>query len=368
MDKILGLGEALSAFDFDGEVVGAARYGEGHINDTFAVYVQNLQGEAVRFILQKLNTKIFKHPQEVMSNIVGVTEYLKKIIRENGGDENRQTMTVIRTKTNDNCFFDSNSGVWRAFIFIEDTICLQKVEKPEHFYSSAKSFGNFMCLLENYPASTLFETIPLFHDTRDRLKNLETAIKENKAGRKDGCCEEIDFALARKEDCSYLMDKLDRGEIPLRVTHNDTKLNNILIEEKTGEGLCVIDLDTIMPGIALHDYGDSIRFGASTAAEDEADLNKVHFSLELFEIYTKGYLEAAGKALTKEEKACLAWGAKLMTLECGMRFLTDHLEGDSYFKTHRENHNLDRCRTQFRLVKEMEENWDKMREIIAKYS
>ncbi|MEG0090367.1 MAG: aminoglycoside phosphotransferase family protein [Oscillospiraceae bacterium] len=368
MEKLQGLEQALAAFDFGGEVVGAARYGEGHINDTFAVYIQQADGEPMRFILQKLNTQIFKHPQEVMANIVGVTQYLKKIIEKNGGDPLRETMTVVLTKTKDNCFLDSHGGVWRAFVFIEDTICLQKVEKPEHFYSSAKSFGNFMRLLENYPADTLFESIPLFHDTENRFKNLEEAIKKNKAGRKDSVQPEIDFALAHQKDCSFLTDKLKKGELPLRVTHNDTKLNNILMDEKSGEGICVIDLDTIMPGLALNDYGDSIRFGASTASEDEKDLDKVHFSLELFEIYTKGYLEAAGMALTKEEKSCLVWGAKLMTLECGMRFLTDHLNGDTYFKTHRDGQNLDRCRTQFKLVSEMEENWDKMQKIVEKYS
>lgn len=361
------LNEALSAFDFGAEVVGAVRYGSGHINDTYAVYVQKPNGEAERFILQKLNTAIFKHPQQVMSNIVGVTEYLKKIIVQNGGDVSRETLSVIKTNTKDNCYFDSQCGVWRCFNFIEDTICLQQVEKPEHFYNAAKSFGNFMRLLDGYPADTLFESIPLFHDTRNRFKNLEKAVKDDKMGRVASVQKEIAFAFARKDDCSYLMDKLEKGEIPLRVTHNDTKLNNILIDEKTGEGICIIDLDTIMPGLSVNDFGDSIRFGASTASEDETDLSKVNFSLPLYDLYAKGYMHTAGSALTEMEKACMPWGAKLMTLECGIRFLTDYLEGDSYFKISREHHNLDRCRTQFKLVEDMEKNFEEMHSIIKKY-
>ena len=368
IEKGIALNEALEAYDFGGTVVGAVRYGEGHINDTFAVYIQEKDGDAMRFILQRINTAIFKKPQEVMSNIVGVTEYLKDIIVKNGGDPKRETLSVLKTKTKDNCFFDTKGGVWRCMDFIENTVCLQKVESPDQFYNAAKSFGKFMRQLENYPADTLFETIERFHDTQNRFTNFEKALKKDKLKRAKTAKKEIDFILKHKADCSYLMDKLEKGELPLRVTHNDTKLNNILLDEKTGEGICIIDLDTIMPGLSLNDFGDSIRFGASTAAEDETDLSKVNFSLELFELYTKGYMETAGSALTEEEKRCLPWGAKLMTLECGMRFLTDYLEGDTYFKIHRENHNLDRARTQLKLVAEMEKVFDQMGEIVKKYS
>lgn len=355
------LKEAINGYDF-GEVTNAVRYGEGHINDTYLVETMGL-----RYILQRINTSIFKNPVKLMENIVNVTEHLRKKIVENGGDPMRETLNVIKTKEGNNYFIDSDNHYWRAFYFVENTICLQKVEKPEHFYESAKSFGNFMRQLEDFPADTLFETIEKFHDSENRFKNFKKALEEDKMGRAKDVQKEINFVLSRESDYSYLMNKLHNGEIPLRVTHNDTKLNNILIDEKSEQGICVIDLDTIMPGLCVNDYGDSIRFGASTGAEDEKDLDKVHFSLELFELYTKGYLEATGNALTEEERKCLRWGAKLMTLECGTRFLTDYLEGDTYFKVHREGHNLDRTRTQFRLVKEMEENWDKMQKIVDKY-
>ncbi len=367
LEQGICLEEALNGYDFGGEVAGALRYGSGHINDTFAVYVQKPDGEAARFILQRINTIVFKDPQGVMENIVGVTQYLKKVIEQNGGDPAREALYVVPTKAGKYIFEDSCGGVWRCYVFIEGTICLQKVENPQHFYASALGFGKFMRQLSGYPAETLHETIRQFHDTPNRFQNFKKALETDALGRAAGVQQEIDFVLAREKDCSVLTDKLAKGELPLRVTHNDTKLNNILIDEKTGEGLCIIDLDTIMPGLSLYDYGDSIRFGASTATEDEPDLTKVHFDVDLFDIYTKGYLEAAGSALTAEEKRCMPCGAKLMTLECGMRFLTDYLEGDTYFKIHRENHNLDRCRTQFRLVKEMEEQWDKMNSIVAKY-
>ena len=251
--------------------------------------------------------------------------------------------------------------------FVEGTVCLQAVEDPEQFYQSAVAFGNFQRLLAGYDASTLHETIAKFHDTRNRFANFKKALEADACGRARDVQPEIDFVLAREKDCAVLMDQLEAGKLPLRVTHNDTKLNNILMDKKTGTGICVIDLDTVMPGLALNDFGDSIRFGANHCAEDEKDLSKVNFDLDLFEIYTKGFLEAAGDALTAAEKENLPWGAKLMTLECGIRFLTDYLEGDHYFRVHREGQNLDRCRTQFKLVSDMEANWDKMSAIVAKY-
>ena len=251
--------------------------------------------------------------------------------------------------------------------FIEGTVCLQSVDKPEQFYESAKAFGHFQRLLSGYDASTLHETIAKFHDTRNRFANFKKALDADACGRAKDVQAEIDFVLAREKDCAVLMDLLEAGKLPLRVTHNDTKLNNILMDKATGTGICVIDLDTVMPGLALNDYGDSIRFGANHSAEDEKDLSKVNFDIELYEIYTKGFMEAAGDALTPAEKEYLPWGAKLMTLECGIRFLTDYLEGDHYFRVHREGQNLDRCRTQFKLVSDMENCWEQMKAIAAKY-
>ena len=249
--------------------------------------------------------------------------------------------------------------------FVEGTICLQLPETDEDFYQSAVGFGTFQQLLTDFPAAKLHETIPNFHNTPDRYRALLETLERDPMHRAAQVQPEIEFALARQAEMSAIQNALTAGELPLRVTHNDTKLNNILFDAHTGEALCVIDLDTIMPGLALNDYGDSIRFGASTAAEDEPDVSKVHFDLYLFELYTRGYLEAAGAALTDTEKEYLPWGAKLMTLECGIRFLTDYLEGDHYFHTARPDHNLDRARTQFTLVRQMEEVFDQMLEIVS---
>lgn len=360
--------EAFAAYDFGGQVVGAVRYGQGHINDTLCAYVQTPDGKALRYILQRVNTRIFKNPEGLMKNIVGVTDFLRDIIVQNNGDAQRETMTVLRTKNGKTFFTDSDNGVWRVYPFVEGTVCLQTVERPEHFYESAVAFGNFQRLLSSYPASDLFETIEKFHDTKNRLATFEKVLAADPLGRAKNVATEIDFVLSRREDCGVIVDLLTKGELPLRVTHNDTKLNNILMDKVTGKGICVIDLDTVMPGSALCDFGDSIRFGANHSAEDERDLSKVNFDIDLFDIYTKGYLEGCAGALTPKELECLPWGAKLMTLECGIRFLTDYLEGDTYFKTHRDGQNLDRCRTQFKLVADMEKAFDKMAEIVKKYS
>lgn len=342
-------------------------FGSGHINDTYAVYVADNGKEELRYVIQRINKNVFKKPQEVMENIFGVTEYLRKTIKHQGGDADRETLNYIKTKTGCNYFEDSQGSPWRCYNYIPKSKCIDIATGTNDLYNSGKAFGNFLRLLNEYPADTLHETIVHFHDTKSRFTDFTRAVERDVKGRAVRCASEIDFAIKRKEDCAVLVDMQEKGELPLRVTHNDTKLNNILFDENTGEAMCVIDLDTIMPGLALNDYGDSIRFGASTAAEDEPNLNIVHFDLALFEAYTKGYLEAAGDILTETEKDYLPWGAKLMTLECGMRFLTDYLQGDTYFKAHRDGQNLDRCRTQFRLVAEMEEHFDEMKKIIKKY-
>ena len=361
------LNEALAAWNWGGTVVGAVRYGAGHINDTFCVYTQTAEGDCVRFILQRINTNTFTDPAGLMENICGVTGFLRKKIEEKGGDVARETMNVVPTADGKPYYADTNGGAWRVYTFVEGTVCLQKVESPDDFYASAYAFGQFQQLLADYPASTLHETIARFHDTANRYANFEKALEADVCGRAKDVQAEIEFVKAHKADCSYMVDLLAAGKLPLRVTHNDTKLNNILFDEATGKGLCIIDLDTIMPGLAASDFGDSIRFGASTAAEDEKDLSKVHFDIELFRLYAKGYLETAGSVLTSAEKKSLAWGAKLLTLECGMRFLTDYLQGDTYFKTTHPTHNLERARTQFKLVDEMEHQFEAMQAIVAEY-
>lgn len=361
------LNEALAAYDFGGQLVGAVRYGSGHINDTFVVHTQPGEDPCRRFILQRISSAAFKHPDEVIANIVGVTSFLGEKIKEAGGNPARETMSVWATKSGENFYTDSEGGAWRVYPFVEDTICLQKAETPELFAASARAFGKFQRMLKDYPADTLYETIPKFHDTEDRLAKLKAAVAADVMGRVKEVGPELKFVQEREADCSVALSALRDGRLPLRVTHNDTKLNNILIDRESGEGICVIDLDTVMPGLAINDFGDSIRFGANHSAEDERDLTKVNFDLELFDVYAAGFLEGAGGALTETELDYLPWGAKLMTLECGIRFLTDYLEGDHYFRIHREGQNLDRCRTQFKLVSDMEAAWDDMKAVVDKY-
>lgn len=362
------LEDALYAFGFGPQCSYVKPFGEGHINETYAVYMPSEGGEDEPFyILQRINRNVFKEPAQVMENIFGVTEYLRKVIRQEGGDPDRETLSYIKTKSGDNYFEDDEGQPWRCSNFISNSVCYQMVERPEQFYQSAYSFGHFLKQLGEYPAESLHETIPNFHDTVKRFEAFSLALQRDVKNRARTCRTEIDFALARKADCGVLVSQMAEGVLPIRVTHNDTKLNNILFDADNGNGLCIIDLDTIMPGIAANDFGDSIRFGASTAEEDEPNLDNVHFDLHLYELYVKGYLEAAGDVLTDEEKKSLPWGARLMTLECGIRFLTDYLQGDVYFKMAYPEHNLVRARTQFRLVEEMEKQFEQMNKIVAQY-
>lgn len=362
------LQEALGAFDFGAELVGAVRYGSGHVNDTFCVHTQPPEDDCRRFIMQRLSNVAFPRPDQLMANMIGVTGHLRKILLREGGDPDRGTLTLLPDRRGEPYYTDGEGRVWRVTPFIEGTRCLQAAETPELFYASARAFGRFQRMLGDYPAETLYETIERFHDTEARLANFQKALAADPLGRAKGIGPEIDFILARTADCSVCMEALRRGELPLRVTHNDTKLNNVLIDRVTGEGVCVIDLDTVMPGLAVNDFGDSIRFGANHCAEDEKDLSRVSLDLDLYETFTRGFLAEAAGTLTPGEVAYLPWGAKLMTLECGIRFLTDYLEGDCYFRTHYDGQNLDRCRTQFKLVADMEAHWQEMGDIVAKYA
>lgn len=359
--------ETIAQFALEGRLIEKQPYGNGHINDTFLLTNETADGEKKRYILQRMNHDIFKNPQELMENVINVTEYLRKVILAQGGDPNRETLNVVKTHDGSSYYMDDNGNYWRVFLYIEGTVCLEMVEGPEDFYDSAVAFGNFQKMLADYPAEKLHETIPNFHNTPSRFRDFQKAVEEDKMGRAALAREEIEFALAREKDTAVLLDLLQEGKLPLRVTHNDTKLNNILFDEETKEALCIIDLDTVMPGLSHYDFGDSIRFGASTGAEDEKDLSKVEMDLNLFEAFTKGFLEGCGGSLTEKEIEMLPMGAKLMTYECGIRFLADFLEGDVYFKIHREGHNLDRARTQFKLVADMEKKWDEMAAIVEKY-
>ena len=354
---------AASAFDFGGPMVcDPHHYGEGHINDTFVVWRAD---HTKRFILQRINTDTFTDPAGLMENICGVTRHLRTKIQAEGGDPGRECLNVIPALSGASYYIDTEGNAWRAYDFVENTVCLQQVGCEADFRTVAETLGKFQNQLADYPASTLHETIARFHDTPNRYANFEKALAADALGRAKIIAPEIDFIHAREKDCHVLLDQLAAGEIPLRVTHNDTKINNVLLDEATGKGLCVIDLDTVMPGLSAYDFGDSIRTGANDCAEDEPDQSKVHFDLHLYEVFAKGYLSTAGSTMHTAEKKSLAWGAKLMTLECGIRFLTDYLEGDHYFHIARPNHNLDRARTQFTLVRQMEDVFDQMTAIVC---
>lgn len=351
-------------FPFDGRLIYSEPYGCGHINDTYCLYFDRENFPPCRVILQRINTDIFRDPKGLMNNISLVTAHIRRKLTEGGGDAERGTLSVLPA-SDGKLFYEAEDGnCYRAYKFVECSFSLQSVENASQFAGLGETFGNFQNILSDFDASTLVETIPDFHNTEKRFEALESAIYANTVGRADEVKSEIAFALARKEDASVLVEMLNRGELPLRVTHNDTKLNNVLFDADSGKALCVIDLDTVMPGLVHYDFGDSIRFGASTAAEDEKDLSKVTMSLELFKAYATGFLRACGDKLTDKEIEMLPFSAKLMTFECGIRFLADYLSGDTYFKTHYEGQNLDRCRTQFKLVADMESKMDQMQSII----
>ena len=346
----------LSQFQLDGEPICCERYGQGHINATYLVTTDRKK----RYILQRISRYAFADVDGLMENILGITEYFRSHC-----DDPRASMHVIRT-VEGKSYLEIEGESWRVYDFIEETICLQTAETESDFYESAVGFGRFQNILKEYPAATLHETIPNFHNTPDRYRIFHEVLKRDPLGRAKSVQREIDFALSMEEKMRTLQEMRESGRLPLRVTHNDTKLNNVLLDAKTRKAVCVIDLDTAMPGLASYDFGDSIRFGAATAAEDEKDLEKMTIDLKKYEIYAKGFIGACG-GLTPEELASLPIGAKTMTMECGVRFLTDYLDGDQYFAVHREGHNLDRARTQFRLVTEMEKNWEAMQRIVESF-
>ena len=350
MDYMKEFKSVAEQFLLVGDICEIEPYGEGHINQTLLVTT-----DKKRYILQKMNTNVFPDTKGLMANIVGVTEYLKA--------RGVETLSVVRTKTGES-YLAVDSGKYRVYDFIESTVTYQKVEGKEVFKNSGAAFGEFQNHLAGFDASCLCEVIARFHDTPNRFEAFKKALEADAFGRAKECAPEIEFVLSHADTYGKVVEGLADGSIPLRVTHNDTKLNNILMDEKTDMARAVIDLDTIMPGSMLYDFGDSIRFGASTAAEDEKDLDKVHFDIELFRAYAEGYCGAVKASITEKEAALLPYGAYLMTVECGMRFLTDYLSGDTYFATKYEGHNLVRCRTQLKLAGEMEASFDAMNQIV----
>ena len=337
-------------FALDGEILSIEPYGNGHINSTFLLVT-----DKKRYILQKMNTIIFKDSDALMKNICLVTEHLR--------GKGIETLEVIFTKDGES-YLKCDEGAWRVYAFIENTVAYDKVDDASIFKASGKAFGEFQQQLADFDASLLADIIANFHNTPVRFENFMKALEADKLGRAAECREEIEFVLSRKEKFSKITDAMASGEVPLRVTHNDTKLNNILMDKESGGARAIIDLDTVMPGSMLYDFGDSIRFGASTAAEDEKNLDLVHFDISLFKAYAEGYCGAVKESITDTEARLMPWGAFMMTSECGMRFLTDYLEGDTYFATKYAGHNLVRCRTQFKLASEMEEQIDEMTKIV----
>ncbi len=356
--------EIVQLFALEGTIAGVQEYGSGHINRTELVEMEK-DGQREKYILQRINTEIFHDVDGLMENIVGVTDYLRKKIKAAGGDFEREALQVVPTKDGAS-YCRAEGGCYRMYRFISNAVSYDAVRSPGDFYESALAFGTFQSLLSDYPAETLHETIPDFHNTPKRFADFCQAVNKDVMGRVALARKEIDFLMEREQELSILTDLQEAGELPLRVTHNDTKLNNVMLDAETGKGVCVIDLDTVMPGLSINDFGDSIRFGANTAAEDETDLSKVSLDLGLYEQYVNGFLKGCQGSLTKKELELLPMGAKMMTMECGMRFLADYLSGDTYFRIHKEHHNLDRCRTQLALTADMERKWEQMKEIVSR--
>lgn len=350
-------------FKLEGDFIYSEVYGCGHINDTYAVYFKRDNEAPIRYILQRINTHIF-NAKDLMINICLVTDYLKDKIKEEGGDPSRNTLTIIPTKDGKLYYEDKDNACWRIYKFIEDTITYQSAADETVSRNVGAAFGHFQKQLAEFDATKLTEIIPDFHNTRKRFEALKKAIDADVKGRVKSAEDAISFALEREKYCDVVTSKLGTSQIPYRVTHNDTKLNNILIDPDTGKSVCIIDLDTVMPGSVLYDFGDSNRFGSNTAVEDETDLSKVTFDLRIFKAFTEGFLSEVGDILTGEEKELLPFSCILMTYECGIRFLADYLEGDVYFKTTHDTHNLERARNQFKLIEDMESKLEEMKKIV----
>lgn len=344
---------AAFAFRTDGTPVTCREFGHGHINCTFHIATDT----GADYVLQKINTYVFKDPVALMDNISKVTAYLHARV-----DDPRQALHFIPARDGLYYFRDETGEYWRMYDFIGG-FCLDMPESDEDFYQSALAFGRFQHLLSNFPAETLAETIPEFHNTVDRYRQFRESLAADPCGRAASVQEEIAFLLDCEEEACHLQKMRESGDLPLRVTHNDTKMNNVLLDRETRKSLCVLDLDTVMPGLSVHDFGDSIRFGAATAAEDEPDADRMHLDLHLFEVYTRGFLEAA-TTLTPQEVELLPLGALNMTVEVAVRFLKDYLDGDLYFKTAYPTHNLVRARTQIRLAADMRAHYGEMCRIV----
>lgn len=355
--------DAFNAFGRDSGIKAIEQNTTGHVNATYLVTIES----GKKYVLQMVSKYAFKNPAHLMENIVGVTKYLREKIKDSNGDWTRGTLTFIRYDEDKYYYIDAEGNAWRLYKYVDNSFTYNKAETTETFKSAGQAFGHFMNQLADYPADTLHDTIANFHNTPSRFDDFMKAVEKDEKGRMADVLKEIKFVMDRKVDTSRLTELMDKGVLPVRVTHNDTKLNNILFDRDTKESLCIIDLDTVMPGLSAYDFGDGIRSGANTAAEDEKDLSKVGIDLNFFDSYVDGFLSETAKVLNDAEIENLSFGAKLMTFECGIRFLTDYLNGDKYFRVSYPEHNLVRARNQFKLVEDMESKMDEMQAIVMKY-
>jgi len=358
------LQEISKKFQIYGEILHAETLKIGHINETYTA-TYNQGGTRVRYIHQKLNQTVFKNPTAVMKNVMRVTTHIRRKQEErNVRDVTRRSLIIIPTRDGKSFYQNGESEVWRTFVFVEGVETYEAVQSPRQAYEAGRAFGEFQRLLVDLPGERLFETIPDFHNTRKRFTALQQAIQRDRFNRAQEARAEIEFALAHEPIVDVILKAMAKGKIPERVTHNDTKFNNVMLDVLTGEAMCIVDLDTVMPGCALYDFGDMVRTTTSPTLEDETDLSKVKMQLPMFKKLAQGYLATAGQFLTKAEKSYIAFSGKLITFEIGIRFLTDYLSGDTYFRIHRSAHNLDRCRTQFKLVESIERQEDAMQRYV----
>lgn len=351
-------------FQIYGEILHAETLKIGHINETYsATYSQG--GTRVRYIHQKINRTVFKNPAKVMDNVMRVTTHIRKRLEaQNVHDITRRALIVIPTRDGRSYFLDNDQGVWRTFLFIEGVETFEAVQSPDQAFEAGRAFGEFQRLLVDLPGARLVETIPDFHNTRKRFLALQQALEKDHYNRAKEAMAEINFALQHEPIVDVILKGMAKGTIPERTTHNDTKFNNVMLDVLTGEAMCIVDLDTVMPGCALYDFGDMVRTTTSPTLEDELDLSKIRMQMPMFKRLAEGYLSTAGRFLTKPEKAHIAFSGKLITFELGLRFLTDFLSGDNYFRIHRPGHNLDRCRTQFKLVESIERQEEAMQKFV----
>jgi len=356
--------EISQQFQIHGDILHAEPCKIGHINETYTA-TYNQGGTLVRYIHQKINQRVFKDPVAVMDNAVRVTSHLRRrLLAEGATDITRRAVTVVPTRDNQSFYRDGAGEYWRTFVFVERAATFEAVQSPQQAFEAGKAFGRFQHLLVDLPGKRLFETIPYFHNTRRRFDALQQAVRADQYERAKSAAAEVNFALSHEQLVDVLLNALKRREIPERIAHNDTKFNNVMLDWETGEALCVVDLDTVMPGLVLYDFGDMVRTTTSPTLEDELDLSQVRMQMPMFEALARGYLAAAGAFLTPAEKSYLVFAGKLITFTIGLRFLTDYLSGDHYFRVHRQGHNLDRCRTQFKLVQSITEQEEAMQKLV----